>query len=146
MLLKPCSRCRALITYPSVYCDTCKPIAEKERQEAFQKKRLQWNSRYNAKRDPKYTRFYASNDWKRMSKAKMQDAGYRCEDCGAIAVEVHHVDPIQTESGWERRLDWSNLKALCLDCHNKSHGRFTSRAKGRAGHRAKPIGRFAERP
>ena len=142
MLLKPCSRCRALITYPSVYCETCKPIAERERQEAFQKKRLLWNSSYNQKRDPKYTRFYASTNWKRMSKAKMQDAGYRCEDCGAIAVEVHHIDPIQTESGWERRLDWSNLKALCLDCHNKTHGRFQSRGKGRVGHCVKPRKRF----
>lgn len=139
MLLKPCSRCRTLITYPNAYCETCKPIAEKERREAFQKKRLQWNSRYNLKRDPKYTRFYASTDWKRMSKGKMQDAGYRCEECGAIAVEVHHVDPIQTESGWERRLDWSNLKALCLDCHNKIHSRFQSRRKSGKNHQRKMI-------
>lgn len=142
MLLKPCSRCRTLVQYPSVYCESCKPIAEKERQEAFQKKRLQWNSRYNQKRDPKYTRFYSSSEWKRLSKAKMQDAGYRCEDCGSIAVEVHHVDPIQTESGWERRLDWGNLKAVCLDCHNKAHGRFQSRKNRRGSlHQSKRVNR-----
>lgn len=141
MLLKPCARCRALISYPSIYCATCKPIAEEERREAFQKKRLLWNSRYNQKRDPKFTKFYASTDWKRMSKAKMQEAGYQCEECGAIAVEVHHIDPIQTESGWERRLDWSNLKALCLDCHNKAHDRFQSKFKRERRHRAKPINR-----
>lgn len=129
MLLKPCARCHTLIPYPGIYCSTCKPIAEEERRAAFERKRKQWNTRYNQKRNPKYTRFYASTDWKRLSKAKMQDARYRCEGCGGLAVEVHHVDPIQTESGWERRLDWTNLKALCLDCHNKEHGRFQSRRK-----------------
>lgn len=129
MLLKACSRCRKLIPYPNVYCDACKPIAEEEKRIAFEEKKRKWNARYNQKRDPKYTKFYASIDWKRLSKAKMQEAGYRCEDCGVIAVEVHHVDPIQTDSGWERRLDWSNLKAVCLDCHNKAHGRFTSRKR-----------------
>ena len=141
MLLKPCSRCKALISYPNVHCAACKPIAEQERQEMFQKKRMKWNARYNQKRDPKYTRFYASTDWKRLSKAKMQDAGYRCEECGAIAVEVHHVDPIQTESGWERRLEWTNLRALCLNCHNKAHGRFQLSERNRARHQRKPINR-----
>ena len=129
MLLKPCSRCRALVPYPSAYCRTCRPIAEKEREEALRRRKKQWNARYNQKRDPKYARFYASTDWKRLSKAKMADAGYRCEDCGAIAAEVHHIDPIQAESGWERRLDWANLRALCLNCHNETHGRFRSRRK-----------------
>ena len=139
MLLKPCSRCRVLVAYPSVYCGACKPVAEQEKREAFQKKRLEWNSRYNAKRDPKFTRFYSSMDWRRLSKAKMLDANYRCEDCGAIAVEVHHVDPIQTESGWERRLDWTNLRAVCLECHNKAHGRFQSRKRARQSSHRKTV-------
>ena len=138
MLLKACSRCRKLIHYPNIYCDTCKPIAEEEKRIAFEEKKKKWNTRYNQKRDPKYTRFYASSDWKRLSKAKMQDAGYRCEDCGALAVEVHHMEPIQTESGWERRLDWNNLKAVCLDCHNKAHGRFSSRRRN-AQRRRSPL-------
>ena len=128
MLLKPCGRCRKLISYPKRYCDTCAPVVEAERQERIKKS----NTRYNRKRDPKYLRFYASSDWKLMSKARMQAAGYRCEECGKLAVEVHHVVPIQTESGWERRLDWSNLKALCLGCHNKAHGRFSKRSSRNA--------------
>lgn len=133
MLLKSCGRCRKLIPYPKKYCDACTPVVEAERQERIKKS----NTRYNRKRDPKYLRFYASSDWKRMSKARMQAAGYRCEECGRLAVEVHHVAPIQTPEGWERRLDWGNLKALCLDCHNRAHGRF-----GRRGGRSlKPINR-----
>lgn len=129
MLLKPCARCRALVAYGHAYCEKCRPVAEEERRAAFQERKRKWNSRYNAKRDPRFARFYGSTDWKRLSKAKMADAGYRCEDCGTIAVEVHHIDPIQTDSGWERRLDWGNLKAVCLDCHNKAHGRFQSKRR-----------------
>lgn len=110
--------------YPKPFCEACKPKAEVERKELLDRRRKQGNARYNRKRDPKYVRFYASSDWKRLSKAKMQDSGYRCEECGALASEVHHIDPIQTPSGWERRLDWTNLKALCLRCHNRAHKRF----------------------
>lgn len=129
MLLRSCSRCRKLIPYPTIYCAACRPIAEEERLAALKARKKEWNTRYNKKRDPKYSRFYASTDWKRLSRSKMQEAGYRCEECGGLAVEVHHVEPIQTESGWERRLDWNNLKALCLGCHNKAHGRFIGRKK-----------------
>lgn len=129
MLLKACPRCRKLIPYASTYCASCKPIAEEEKRVELEERKKKWNARYNQKRDPKYLRFYASADWKRTSKAKMQEVGYRCEECGALAAEVHHIDPIQTDSGWERRFDWSNLKALCLSCHNKAHGRFSPREK-----------------
>lgn len=124
MLLNPCMRCRKLIRYPNKYCDACLPAAEAERQERAR----QCNARYNLKRDPKYRRFYSSAAWRRLSKARLRDARYRCEDCGKLAIEVHHIDPIQSESGWERRLDWDNLKALCLRCHNKAHGRWGGKA------------------
>ena len=75
MLLKACAHCRKLIPYPNIYCSVCKPLAEEERHAALQAKKKKWNARYNQKRDPKYTRFYASTDWKRTSKAKMAEAG-----------------------------------------------------------------------
>lgn len=80
--------------------------------------------RYNSKRDPKYLKFYRSKEWKSLSKGKLADAGYRCEECGAVAVDVHHEVPIRTDEGWGRRFDWNCLKALCVRCHNKAHGRF----------------------
>lgn len=80
--------------------------------------------RYNEKRNPKYMRFYKSKHWKMVSQKKLQDAAYRCECCGKIAVEVHHMTPIQTPEGWDRRYDEDGLLALCTKCHNRQHGRF----------------------
>lgn len=82
--------------------------------------------RYDQKRDKKYIRFYNSADWKRMSAAYIQDKAYRCEGqgCSRVATEVHHIKPIQTAQGWPLRLEWSNLMAVCIRCHNKEHNRF----------------------
>ena len=103
------------------------PAVEAEREERIAKARAKYNSNYNKNRDPKYLKFYNSNDWKILSRKKIQDSKYRCEICGAIASEVHHIIPIQTDEGWKRRLDYTNLKCLCLDCHNKQHKRFQKR-------------------
>ncbi|MGX4598954.1 HNH endonuclease [Faecalimicrobium sp. JNUCC 81] len=125
MITKLCSRCKEPVLYPKTYCDKCKDIVENEREEAKVKNSKRANRKYNNKRDPKYIKFYNSPDWKfKLAPKYMADKGYRCEECGAIASEVHHIKPIQTVEGWEQRLDYYNLKALCLDCHNKEHDRF----------------------
>ena len=125
MLVKPCAKCKRLIQYNGrSYCPSCEVTARAERDaQALKRKRIR-DRAYNRKREPRYSRFYSSADWRRTSKAKMAEANYRCEECGAIAAEVHHIDPIQTDAGWHRRLEWSNLKALCIRCHNKAHRRF----------------------
>ena len=86
--------------------------------------RLKAQRKYNKKRDPKYTSFYNSKDWRLLSARYVQDKGFRCEVCGAIATEVHHKKPIQTEDGWMHRLDYDNLELVCVNCHNKRHNRF----------------------
>ena len=83
--------------------------------------------KFYAKQDKKYVRFYQSPEWRMLSAKMLQEKGYRCEDCKQIATQVHHVVAIQTEEGWERRFDVSNLKCLCGRCHNKAHNRFGSR-------------------
>ncbi|MBQ6220382.1 MAG: HNH endonuclease [Methanosphaera sp.] len=47
-------------------------------------------------------------------KEKIMDGKYSCQ----ISEEVHHIVPIQTEEGWKRRLDISNLVALCHFHHD----------------------------
>ena len=126
---KPCPRCGQLIPYGMAYCATCAPIAEAQRVEALEHRaacrRRKYNRAYNARRDPKYTRFYTSKDWRRTSRAKLQAVGYKCEarleHCTRLAVEVHHIKPIQTPEGWDLRLDWDNLEAVCTACHNGRH-------------------------
>ena len=127
MLLKQCPRCKKWIEYGHIYCSICTPIVEAEREERKALAKARNNREYNKKRDPTYVRFYNSSDWKILSRRYIQDKGYRCEKCRAFASEVHHKIPIQTEEGWSRRLDYTNLECLCLECHNKSHNRFQKR-------------------
>ena len=124
MLLKPCARCRNLMPYGATYCSKCKPIVEAEIEARLQESRLKSNREYNKKRDPKYTRFYNSIEWRTLSAKRLADDGYRCVWCKAIATEVDHIEAIQTPAGWVRRLDYTNLRSMCHDCHDKRHGRF----------------------
>lgn len=132
MANKPCPRCGRLIPWGAAYCKDCAPIAATElaarREQAAQRKAQQ----YNRRRDPKYARFYASTAWKAQSRAKLQACGYKCEarleGCQGLAVEVHHIKPIQTQEGWELRLTWENLEAVCTACHNGRHPEKLRRA------------------
>lgn len=136
MTLHPCPRCKRLIPVGVSYCETCRPVAEAQAAEAMERRRAyktaKYNKRYNKRRDPKYLQFYRSKDWRLMSRAKLQDCGYKCEaglaGCTGLAVEVHHIKPIQTEEGWDRRLDWGNLESLCTSCHNGRHPEKFKRA------------------
>ena len=127
MLLKSCNRCGNLIPYGSAYCNTCTPIVEREREDRIRENVLRNNKKYNRKRDPKYSQFYNSKEWRMLSRKRIQDDKYRCVMCGAIATEVDHIVEIKTPEGWERRLDYTNTRSLCVDCHNKRHDRFQKR-------------------
>lgn len=129
VLLKSCNRCGNLIPYGTTYCDTCRSVVATEREEHIHASKLKSNKQYNKTRNPKYVRFYNSVEWRTLSAKYAQDKGYRCEKCGAIAAEVHHVKAIQTEEGWEHRLDPDNLELLCKGCHNERHERFRKKQK-----------------
>ena len=127
MLLKSCPRCGVLIQYGGTYCQGCRVVVEEEREKRRQESIKRSNKKYNKTRDPKYTKFYNSRDWRTLSQAYAQAKGFRCESCGQVASEVHHVKAIQTDDGWNRRLDYDNLELLCKSCHNDRHGRFKTR-------------------
>lgn len=122
-ILKACPRCKKLIEHGLQYCATCAPIVEAKRQEYREENARKKAGLYNRRRDPKYGTFYRSKEWKLTSRAKLQAVSYKCELCGGLAVEVHHKKPIQTAEGWETRLEWDGLQALCVSCHNKQHNR-----------------------
>lgn len=129
MILKSCNRCGNLIPYGSTYCKTCAPIVAEIREARIRESRRRSNREYNKTRDPKYGRFYNSKEWRILSHKRLQDDGYKCVLCGAIASEVDHIKAIQTPEGWELRLDYNNTRSLCLDCHNKKHKRFMKKDK-----------------
>lgn len=131
--MKLCARCQKIIQAPNRYCDKCKPIMEKQIEEIKQK----GNARYNKQRNKKEQQFYNSKAW-RILRADYLDKHYLCEECQREAEEnkkysiqlaehVHHKEPIQTPTGWIRRLDWHNLEALCKIHHNVKHKRFGGR-------------------
>jgi uncharacterized Zn finger protein (UPF0148 family) len=81
MILKSCNRCGTLITYGAVYCGVCAPIVEREREARRLEQTKESNKRYNKTRDPKYSRFYSSADWRVLSRKRLQDDGYKCVKC-----------------------------------------------------------------
>lgn len=129
MAVHPCPRCKHLIPVGVTYCEACRPVAEAQAAEAVERRqayrRAKYNRAYNKRRDPKYLTFYRSRDWRVASKAKLQSCGYKCEaklpGCTGLAVEVHHIKPIQTPEGWDKRLEWDNLEGVCTSCHNGRH-------------------------
>lgn len=132
MIQKACPRCKRLIAYGRTYCDACAPIAAAEweaTKEANVKKRA---AIYSRRRDPKYQAFYRSKEWRTLSKAYLQAAGYKCQakldGCQGLAVEVHHIEPIQTPTGWAQRFEWSNLEAVCTSCHNRRRSEESGRS------------------
>jgi 5-methylcytosine-specific restriction endonuclease McrA len=53
----------------------------------------------------------------------MASQHYTCERCGRLAVICHHKTYL-TPQNWRDpnvALNWDNLEALCMDCHNQEH-------------------------
>ena len=125
MIMKPCPRCKRMMPYGPAYCKESTPIVQAEIEAIKERNLKKKTQRYNSRRDSKYLTFYRSKDWKRQSRAKLESVGYKCEAklsrCQTYAVETHHIIPIQTPEGWDKRLEWDNLEAVCTACHNLRH-------------------------
>ncbi|MGE7604937.1 HNH endonuclease [Peribacillus sp. NPDC097675] len=110
-IMKPCSKVGCSQTVPRgqqpPYCDYHKTKANKE---------------YDMnKRDPKRTAFYKGMSWRNLRRSVLVENFHICSMCGEFGNTVHHIKPISTQEGWERRLDRSNLTVVCWICHAKIH-------------------------
>jgi len=76
--------------------------------------------------------FYKSKAWRDTQAAYMSSKHYICERCGDMAKVVHHREYITPENINDPNitLSWSNLEALCQDCHNKEHSSAEVCAEG----------------
>ncbi len=136
MIMKICRKCGCLIQYPHTYCNKCEAHHKEEREAQLKESKKRYDANYNKfKRNKEHKRFYNSDEWKLLKEKYLQDQQYRCEECEKLhkkdprykrkpAVEVHHIKHLSTPEGWERRLDYHNLMALCHRHHDDKHNRF----------------------
>ncbi|WP_333861925.1 HNH endonuclease [Clostridium sp.] len=68
--------------------------------------------------------FYRSKEWVKCRNGFMQSKNYICERCGKAADIAHHKKHItpQNINNPNITLNWDNLQALCIECHNVIHG------------------------
>jgi 5-methylcytosine-specific restriction endonuclease McrA len=71
-------------------------------------------------------RFYRSAAWQQARLIKITSANGRCEKCGGVGEEVHHIIHVTPNNvkNLNVTLNQDNLILLCKDCHNKEHERF----------------------
>lgn len=63
-----------------------------------------------------WTDMYLSPKWRALRAEKLRESP-QCEECGAKATEVHHIQP--HEGNLELFYDSGNLQALCHECHER---------------------------
>ena len=78
--------------------------------------------------------FYESPNWRATSTAYLRHAGGMCERCSTDRYPVpaticHHKKYLTPSNISDPRitLNYDNLEALCMDCHNKEHKRIIDR-------------------
>lgn len=76
--------------------------------------------------------FYKSAQWRHCRDAYIRSVGGLCERCKAVgiispATIVHHRVHLNGDNYNDPSisLNFDNLEALCLDCHNKEHFKDT---------------------
>lgn len=72
-------------------------------------------------------RFYKSTQWQVAREIKIRVANGKCERCGGLGQEVHHIVRlnVNTVNVTSISLNQDNLELLCKECHNKKHKRFS---------------------
>ena len=105
-------------------------------------------------KDKDYKRFIHTARWLRLRRDKLSDYPLceRCEEEHRVtaATEVHHIVPVEnglTTAEKERLMfDYFNLKALCHECHVKTHIEMGRCGKEQAKNRAREhLKRFVDR-
>ncbi|WP_264737299.1 HNH endonuclease [Cytobacillus firmus] len=91
-------------------------------------------------------KFYDSGEWKQKREQIKKRDNYECQECkrqGRLSIDtneysesakrkkiqlvVHHIKELEHHP--ELALDEDNLETVCVDCHNKEHGRDFSNKK-----------------
>lgn len=96
-------------------------------------------------------KFYDSKEWKWLREKVKRRDNYECQECkrnGYVSIDTNEysesarrkkialvVDHIkELEEYPELALDMDNLETLCVECHNKKHGRVFERKPNKWEH------------
>lgn len=60
----------------------------------------------------KYYDYLESDDWFMIREAKLKSVDYKCEICGSVATQCHHINYVNLYNE-----DNDDLQALCWQCH-----------------------------
>ena len=76
--------------------------------------------------------FYWTKEWRKTAALYMESRGHICERCGRLAHIIHHRQYVTPENvnDTDITLNWDNLEALCMECHNIEHCAGESVADG----------------
>jgi len=66
-----------------------------------------------------HDKYLKTRKWNSLRLMVLRRADYKCESCGnsGVILHVHHL----TYERWRKEC-LSDLKALCIPCHNSEHG------------------------
>lgn len=92
------------------------------------------------KTDEQKRKFYDSREWKQLREERKRLDNYECQECkrnGLVSIDtneysetagrkkiqlvVHHVQELEQRPDLALEID--NLETLCVNCHNRIHGR-----------------------
>jgi 5-methylcytosine-specific restriction protein A len=76
-----------------------------------------------------YTEIYGTPRWKQLRPTILRRDGWRCQDCGAKATVVAHIQPHNGTGSDPLAWDPRNLKASCATC-NANEANTRQHAKG----------------
>jgi 5-methylcytosine-specific restriction enzyme A len=85
----------------------------------------------------KLVKFYQSKEWRHLRVDALDRDNHECQECKRkgkvtsnkqlrdddrpVKLEVHHIKEVKKYP--ELALVLGNLKTVCVDCHNREHGR-----------------------
>lgn len=84
--------------------------------------------------------FYLSKEWKKLKKEVLKEQHNECQEClkkGILskARTVHHINEVKKRPNLalskiyldDKGIERMQLEAICEECHNKIHNRFTKK-------------------
>ncbi|MCI8336964.1 MAG: HNH endonuclease [Peptococcaceae bacterium] len=76
-------------------------------------------------------KFYNSKEWKQIRQFVLMRDNYLCQQCGAVAEEVHHINHVTQENiNLKETHCQGNLISLCRNCHCRIHDKDRERGEG----------------